>query len=267
MSPLTRRLLRSGIGVFVLAGFLAIYFCGTSPDIDEIVMCRRVIADTKAPAARTTVFGTDDQALHCCIRLAGARVGTKLRSRWIVEDAEGLAAESILGQIDFDVSDECWTDYTYLPKEPGLAPGKYRIDVWLNPRSDRFEPPSRVVRFSVKSSGPGVARTWMSAQEDGKRPEEFFPPGAGTIHAHARVVRAIPGTAALTRWIAVKVAGMEPGTRLGESACNLTQADSIVNTQMTRSGEGWSIGEYRVDFHLAGGEAPARSVSFWVNAR
>lgn len=145
-----RRILGAAVGAFVLSGFLLLFLCRPGASIGEIVMCRGLMEGTDAPVDPTSVFRTDDPAIRCCLSIERAPAGTKVRSRWVVEEAQGLAAGSELGRLDYAVDHDCWVHYSFLPSPGGLAPGKYRVDVWVNPGASGDEPPTRTVRFRVQ---------------------------------------------------------------------------------------------------------------------
>lgn len=95
------------------------------------------------PGAETNSFGGDDRTIHCVVRLAEAKAGTKMRFSWWIVDADGSKNEKIK---DIDYSTRALENVVHghltLPQD--WPPGKYKVEVYVN---DNLE---KTVGYGVK---------------------------------------------------------------------------------------------------------------------
>ena len=83
------------------------------------------------PGDETTVFGPGDRTIHCVVKLAEAKSGTKMKFSWFIVDAEGAKNEKIR-DIDYTTRalDSIVHGHLTLPQD--WPSGKYRVDVFVN---------------------------------------------------------------------------------------------------------------------------------------
>ncbi len=138
--------------MFLLIAFAAGAACEvsySSASIAEATLARDVSAD-KEPVGPTNTFATDVPVIHCVVKLANAPEDTKVRAVWGIVNVEGEQPRKIVeSDVDNAGSGKNIIDFTFTPSQ-GMPPGEYKVDLYLNPKADKTDPPTKTLTFTIK---------------------------------------------------------------------------------------------------------------------
>ncbi len=97
--------------------------------------------DTKglnAPVGITNSFPTGQGEVHAVVQTSGAAKGTLIKAVWIAVDVGSAAARNTkLGEYETDVYGTMYVDFNFLPNAGKMAPGSYRVELYVNGKPDR----------------------------------------------------------------------------------------------------------------------------------
>lgn len=127
--------------------------CGSAPTIVQSVqMAKDVNPTTNEPINVTDVYDSTDRTLHCVVKVTSASTDTKLRARWIVINANGIPTNFKIGDTDVTAEKASPTiDFKFTAKEGKSWPsGDYKVEIYLNPDTEKGKTPAKEVLFSVK---------------------------------------------------------------------------------------------------------------------
>jgi len=96
----------------------------------------------------STSFSPDTQEIHCRALLRGAVAGTKMGAAWVMEDVEGQQSNDEITRSRLVVLKGGENVFSSsLKLRNGLAPGRYRVDVYMN----NLEKPAWSQSFLVRA--------------------------------------------------------------------------------------------------------------------
>ncbi len=122
----------------------------SSAKITDATMAKNV-NDKKEAVDPTTSFDPDVPVIHCVVKLANAPEDTKLKARWSVVNATGQEPNSKIADTDIVAGgNNNIVDFTLKPSGDGLPVGEYKVDIYLNPKPEKEEPPAKTLLFSIK---------------------------------------------------------------------------------------------------------------------
>jgi len=140
--------------VFVCVVFAAIgAACNVSfstAKITEATLAKDVSPD-KEPIGAATTFDSEVPSIHCVVKLANAPDDTKLTAKWSIVNVKGQDANRKIVESDITAGgNKNVVDFTFTPNSPGLPPGEYKVDVYLNPQPGKDDPPAKTLNFTIK---------------------------------------------------------------------------------------------------------------------
>jgi hypothetical protein len=108
------------------------------------------VSEAMEPVDPTTTFATNDRVIHCLVTLGNAPDETKVKAEWKTVNVEGVPADQTIVANDVEGGGgKDVIDFTM--KSPNdLPPGDYKVNLYLNPRSDGSSRPEKSLNFSVK---------------------------------------------------------------------------------------------------------------------
>ncbi|HKY04845.1 MAG TPA: hypothetical protein VJQ56_08145 [Blastocatellia bacterium] len=141
------------VTLFLLMATAAVSACEfsySSASIADATLAKDVSAD-KEPIGPTNTFATDVPVIHCVVRLANAPADTRVRAVWSIVNVPGEQPNRKIVESDVDNagSGKNIIDFTFTPNQ-GLPPGEYKVDIHLNPKADKTDPPAKTLTFTVK---------------------------------------------------------------------------------------------------------------------
>ncbi|MEW6737493.1 MAG: hypothetical protein AB1489_39795 [Acidobacteriota bacterium] len=139
------------LSIFVLLSLLTISCSFSTANIGSAVMAKDVKSDTKEPVNVTNTYDASDKILHCVVKLANAPDSTKVRARWIAVKAEGVEPNFKITESDITAGSGN-VDFTLTPGASGFPAGDYKVEIYLDPDTERGKNPAKEVPFSIKGS-------------------------------------------------------------------------------------------------------------------
>jgi hypothetical protein len=134
-ASLLRRLLV--ITLFVIPA-LACEFSASTAKISDAVMATSTQGDNFEPVGVTDTYAVDQAVFHAVVSVANAPSDTKVKAVWTAVDV-GDAAEpnTVVDETEISVEGSRNIDFT-LKSDSGQWPvGTYKVDIYLNGKSDR----------------------------------------------------------------------------------------------------------------------------------
>lgn len=124
----------------------------STANIADATLAKDVTAD-KEPVGPTNTFATDVPVIHCVVKLANAPADTKVRAAWSIVNVPGEQPNRKIVESDVDNAGngKNIVDFTFTPNQ-GLPPGEYKVDLYVNPKADKTDPPAKTLTFTVKES-------------------------------------------------------------------------------------------------------------------
>jgi hypothetical protein len=118
----------------------------SSASISDVTLAKSVTAD-KEPVEPTNTFAPQVPTIHCVVKLANAPEGTKVKAKWSVVNVPGEQANQqiVESEVDNAGGGKNVIDFTLT-----LPAGEYKVEVYLNPKADKAEPPTKTLTFTVK---------------------------------------------------------------------------------------------------------------------
>lgn len=125
-------------------------FSYSSASIADATLAKDVSAD-KEPVGPANTFATDVPVIHCVVKLANAPEDTKVRAVWSIVNVPGEQANRKIVESDIDNAGggKNIIDFTFTPSQ-ALPPGEYKVDLYLNPKADKPDPPAKTLTFTIK---------------------------------------------------------------------------------------------------------------------
>ena len=146
---------KKGLGFFLLVVFTAIELaCNVSfstAKITDATLAKDVNADKEAVGA-TNIFDPHVPVIHCVVKLANAPEDTKVRAKWSVVNVPGQEPNYKIVESDVDNAGggKNIVDFTLTPPPQGLPLGEYKVDIYLNPKPEKADPPAKTLTFTIK---------------------------------------------------------------------------------------------------------------------
>ena len=190
--------------------------------------------------------------LHCRVSLDHAPSDTKVRGRWSVIDAGDLDGQ-MFGETDVTLGESNdVVDFTLKPNG-GLLPGRYKVDLFINPHSDGKSKPDLTREFSIVSAGPSIWGTILSTDPTGGTTRSEFSTDTDVLYCHAIVADPRPGTKVEAIWM------NGDGSVIDRAPYVLKEGEKSTTFSLTLT-EGLPAGVYSVDLLL--NDAHAKSIPF-----
>jgi hypothetical protein len=250
--------------VALLMSPLACGFDFSTASISEAQLAREV-NEKKEAVDPTTSFDSNEKAIHAVVRLANAPDKTKVKARWIAVKIEGGSDNQLVAETNVEAGgSNNVVDFTLAPSGTGLPPGDYKVDLYLNQREGKESQPARTLNFTIKASGPAIAKATMAKGSDGESPTTVFAGDAEKFYCYVQMRGKTAGAKVSARWIAVEVQGVNPNSEIDSSQVALEGEQNLINFSLGRPANGWPPGKYRVDLYLGDSLEPVRSLSFNV---
>jgi outer membrane usher protein FimD/PapC len=235
----------------------------------------KAVNDKTEAVNPTSTFDSSDPIIHCVVQLANAPEDTKLKARWVAVKADGVKENEKLVETDISAGgSQNIVDFTLKPSGSGLPPGEYKVDIYLNPKTDQENQPDKTVTFTVKSSGfsgtravPSIAQAVLSTDPDGDTSLTTFAPDTEKIYCIASLRDAAPGTKVGAAWIAVEAEGVQPNYEIVRPEPVILEAGQNIYTTSFTPSNSMPAGRYQVDLYLNDSKTPARSIPFTVTSQ
>ena len=141
--------------LFLLVAFAAIgatcEVSYSSAKISDATLAKEVNADKEA-VGPTNTFDPNVPVIHCVVKLANAPEDTKVRAKWSVVNVPGQEPNYKIVESDVDNAGggKNIVDFTLTPPAQGLPPGEYKVDIYLNPKPEKADPPAKTLNFTIK---------------------------------------------------------------------------------------------------------------------
>lgn len=137
-----------------VAGSLMISACNvsfSSARITDATLSKDVTADKEA-VGPTSTFAPDVPVIHCVVKLANAPDNTRVRAKWSVVKVPGQEPNYKIVESDVDNAggEKNIVDFTFTPPSQGLPLGEYKVDIYLNPKPEDADPPTKTLTFTIK---------------------------------------------------------------------------------------------------------------------
>lgn len=119
--------------------------------IADATLAKDVTADKEA-VGPTTTFDPHIPVIHCVVKLANAPDDTKVRAKWSIVNVQGQEPNSKIVESDVDNAGGAKNivDFTFTPSAQGLPVGEYKVDLYLNPKPGKDDPPAKTLTFTIK---------------------------------------------------------------------------------------------------------------------
>lgn len=146
---------KNGLLFFLLVAFTAVELaCNVSfstARITDATLAKDVNADKDA-VGPTNTFDPHVSVIHCVVKLANAPDDTKVRARWSVVNVQGQEPNYKIVESDVDNAGggKNVVDFTFTPSPQGLPVGEYKVDLYLNPKPGKDDPPAKTLAFTIK---------------------------------------------------------------------------------------------------------------------
>jgi hypothetical protein len=146
---------KKGLVFFLLVVFTAIELaCNVSfstARIADATLAKDVNADKEA-VGPTNTFDPNVPVIHCVVKLANAPDDTKVRAKWSVVNVPGQEPNYKIIESDVDNAGggKNIVDFTFTPGPKGLPAGEYKVDLYLNPKPEKTDPPAKTLTFTIK---------------------------------------------------------------------------------------------------------------------
>ena len=114
-----------------LVGGLALILLNSGPTLVQDATVARGYDDATGPTGPGTLFGPEDNPLHCVVTLVRASKGTKVEIVWIALDAGGQQNYTLLDR-NLELDGHQSTVDAYLKLKDPWPPGSYKIDIRLD---------------------------------------------------------------------------------------------------------------------------------------
>jgi hypothetical protein len=109
---------------------------------------------------------------------------------------------------------------------------------------------------------PKIGAIVVSHDKDASQSEERFQPDTGQIYLSAQLIDLPQGARVGSTWIAVATSVAPPDYVIDAAEITVSGRVNVANFALSRPGNGWPAGSYRVDLTING--RPAGSASFRV---
>ena len=119
--------------------------------ITDATLAKDVNADKEA-VGPTNTFDPNVPVIHCVVKLANAPEDTKVRAKWSVVNVPGQEPNYKIVESDVDNAGggKNMVDFTLTPPPKGLPLGEYKVDIYLNPKPEKADPPAKTLTFTIK---------------------------------------------------------------------------------------------------------------------
>jgi hypothetical protein len=114
-----------------LAGGLGVILLNSGPTMLQDAAVARGYDDQTGPTGAGTVFGPQDNPLHCVVTVARADKGTRVEIVWIALEAGGQQNYTLLDR-NLVLDGHQSTVDAYLSLKDPWPPGSYKIDIRLD---------------------------------------------------------------------------------------------------------------------------------------
>lgn len=122
----------------------------STANIADAKLAKEVNADKEA-VDPTNSFEANIPLIHCVVKLANAPEDTKVKAKWSVVNVPGQEANYKIVESDVTAGGaKNIIDFTFKPPPQGLPSGEYKVDVYLNPKPEKEEPPAKTLTFTIK---------------------------------------------------------------------------------------------------------------------
>jgi len=209
------------------------------PNISDAFMAR-----DEAGSERTELFAPED-VFYAFIELADAPPETSTRAVWIAVETPLDEPNSVIDEVE--LVEGSGNHSFYLTSDQLWAPGKYKVDFYINGSLER------TLGFFVEDvappvSGATIGDAYMASDADGELQTNVFSP-ENVFYAHVELVDAPEDTQIKAVWTAVNVVGEEPNTYLTET--DFVSGSGWVYFELSNT-EAWAAGSYMVELFING---------------
>jgi hypothetical protein len=235
--------------------------CGGRPPTGRIVDAQlaRGADQERRPVDPTTTFSSIANVVHCLVALEDAPEGTLVRAEWRAVDVPDTDPLEVIASVVAETDGLGAIDFTFTPSV-SMAPGDYRVDLFVDPRSSKGPGPDRSLAFTVVSEGPRIAGAMINASKAGMEEVVSLPSGSPAIYCHVVVGEPTPGTRVTAVWMAEKTGGaVTDDFEIVRSSLELEGDQNVITFSMEPT-EPLPPGTYRVDLFVDDDEDPAHSV-------
>jgi hypothetical protein len=192
----------------------------------------------------TTSFATGE-VFYAIVDLVDAPDNTNLKSVWTAVQAEGVAPNKLIDQVE--ITTGTGRLYFYLtPSKPWPA-GKYKVDLYVNgslAQTLEFDVPASSA--PVSGNAALVKRIFLAQDKAGNQPTQVFSPNQ-VIYCHVELQNAPAGTQTRAVWFVVQAQNAQPGSKIDEVTFDQPGDSIIFNLSPTKP---WPIGTYKVEIYI-----------------
>jgi hypothetical protein len=200
------------------------------------------LARDEAGSERTELF-TPEDVFYAFIELADAPPETSTRAVWIAVETPLDEPNSVIDEVE--LVEGSGNHSFYLTSDQLWAPGKYKVDFYVNGNLER------TLGFFVQDvaptvSGARIGDAYMASDAEGELQTNVFSP-ENIFYAHIELVDAPDDTQIKAVWTAVNAVGEEPNTYLTET--DFVHGSGWIYFELSLD-EPWPAGAYKVELFI-----------------
>lgn len=252
------------IALMILSATLTVACNGSAAaSVADVKLSKRLNED-REPADPSNAFLTTDRVIHCVIYFTDAKEGARVRANWIGVRVEGRRDNEEVGQSSAELkSGAVAVALSFSPANARIAPGAYRVDIYIDGESKAAHP-AKTVEFTLAAGAPEIIKAVLARDADGRGAVSAdLRAGIKRLFCHLTLRGATAGTIVSARWIVEDVAGAGKGATIDQTSTTVSEGQSSVDL-IYEDETGLSRGVYRVDLFIGDSTRPARSISFTV---
>ena len=262
--------------LFVSAGLILtsiLLAAGCSFSVTTAHITGLAITKDKAGTQAASTFAPTEP-VYAKVTVANVPGKVTLKWRLVADKVVGVAEHTPLPEADmsFELAGDGNSTYTLTPPAAGWPTGTYSIHVSMldesgaekdkrsgtlavagasTPKSADTPPPPARPEAAAPAGTSEFADLEFSDSKHGD-PVDSFSPDTPQIFLSIGFKGVAQGSKITATWIAVKVDGASPGTKIASTDVSVGAGNDSADFSMTKPTKGWPIGDYRVDIELDG---------------